>query len=271
MPELPEIETIRRDLLSVRRAAIKSVKGFDTRVLGNVTFQKLNRCLRGARIKDVQRRGKALIVSFDKKPWLLVVQPMMTGQLFLAGTQDRGPYTKILFGLSNGKYLHYNDARTFGKISLVKTLEEVKYFRIIGPEPFSRTFSPEYIGSRLQRRKGPIKPVLLDHTFVAGIGNIYASEILFSCGIHPGRKANSLAKGEIKVLKESTIGILKEAIKHRGTSMRDYRDGKGARGRYIDRIKVYGRENKSCPRCQAPVEKIVLSGRSTFFCRHCQH
>ncbi len=270
MPELPEIETIRRDLLVLRGVSVTNIKGFDKRVLGNVTFRGLARRLRGARVKDVQRRGKALIVSFDANPWLLVAQPMMTGQLILCATPRPGPYTKIVFSLSNGKYLHYNDAQTFGKISLVKDTAEVKYFRIIGPEPFSRTFTPEYIASRLERRKGPIKPVLLDHTFVAGIGNIYASEILFACGIHPDRPACSLREEEIEALREATVRILKEAIRLRGTSMRDYRDGAGERGKYFDRIKVYGRENAACPQCRAPVVKTVMSGRSTFFCQHCQ-
>jgi len=166
--------------------------------------------------------------------------------------------------------LNYNDQRLFGRLTLFEKLEDVKHFSILGPEPFDAAFNPSFMNEALKRRNVAIKTVLMDHTFVAGIGNIYASEILFRSGISPRRAARRLKFNEIKRLHEMTLEVLEEAITHRGSSMRNYRDGNGEKGTFNKLIKVYAREGENCERCWTPIVKIVQSGRSTFYCKKCQ-
>jgi formamidopyrimidine-DNA glycosylase len=197
----------------------------------------------------------------------------MTGQLVYSRIQPDVPLkeTKLVFELSNGSYLNYNDQRLFGRLTLFRRLEDVKHFAILGPEPFDTTFNPQFIKDSLKRRNMAIKTVLMDHTFVAGIGNIYASEILFRSGISPKRSARRLKIDEIERMHKMTLQVLEEAITHRGSSMRNYRDGYGEKGTFNKLIKVYAREGESCERCKGPILKIVQGGRSTFYCKNCQH
>lgn len=291
MPELPEVETIKRDLeKKIVGQKIVQVLVYDRRVIRNSSSRGFIRNLTGKIVHGISRRGKALIVQFTD-PGFLVVQPMMTGQLIygvgiskkkfrhrLSGTpaavarkktSGLGP-TKVTFRLSNHGYLNYNDQRLFGRLQFCRTLEEIKFFQDLGVEPFSPRLNVEWLAHELIRRATPIKNLLMNQKFIAGIGNIYASEILFVAGIHPQRAANTLNKEEIDSLLRKMEEVLNEAIRCRGTSMNTYRDADGQKGNYINRIKVYGREDQACLRCQTPIERFVQGGRSTFFCRHCQ-
>jgi len=192
----------------------------------------------------------------------------MTGQLIAGGSKDR--HTRITFYFSDGSMLFYNDQRRFGQLRVVAQLDEVKHFNILGPEPFSKDFTPAFMREAFQKTIRPIKNVLLDHTFVAGIGNIYACEILFRSRLSPKRPARRISLADAKVLHQYIIEVLKEAIAHRGSSMRNYRDGSGEKGRFNERLSVYAREDEPCPRCQKPIQRIVQAGRSTFYCGHCQ-
>jgi formamidopyrimidine-DNA glycosylase len=222
-------------------------------------------------IQEISRRGKAIILSLDQG-YYLIVQLMMTGQLVYLKTLPDVllKETKIIFTLSNGSHLIYNDQRLFGRLSLISNLNDFKHFSLLGPEPFDQTFNPGYIRETFKRKSVAVKSVLLDHTFVAGIGNIYASEILFRSQVDPRRRALSLKMTEINRLHQITIEVLNEAIKYRGSSMRNYRDGQGQKGRFNERIKVYAREDEPCEACKKPITRIVQGGRSTFFCKKCQ-
>ncbi|MFA5088542.1 MAG: bifunctional DNA-formamidopyrimidine glycosylase/DNA-(apurinic or apyrimidinic site) lyase [Candidatus Omnitrophota bacterium] len=273
MPELPEVETIKRDLAKhISGASIEKVSVIDPRVIRNHSPKILIDQCSGRTIARVSRRGKALIVSFSQQGHL-VIQPMMTGQLVLLNEPAAKPprkETKIIFKLSNGRCLIYNDQRLFGRVQYVGSLRESKFLTALGAEPLSEKFNCRWLRQGLSTRKGKIKPALMDQRFIAGIGNIYASEILFCSGIHPQRRADTLRQKEIAVLHKATVQILRKAIRFRGTSIRDYRDGSGQRGEFIGHLKVYGREKQRCSRCDAKIRRVVQSGRSTFYCPTCQ-
>ena len=273
MPELPEVETIRQDLLNhVKGKSILAVEVRDRRVIFGELDDFLKKC-RGKEIFDIARRGKAVVISL-KGGGYLIVQLGMTGQLVCSSAAGCASHTdkstKIIFQLSNDLALLYNDQRLFGRVYVADHLEDVAFFKTIGPEPLGVDFNVAWLIEQLKKRKSPIKSLLLNQQFVAGIGNIYASEILFDAQIKPQRLAYRLRLTEIESLYRSTIRILQKAIRYRGTSMRNYRDGLGRQGQFKNRIKVYGREAEHCLVCRTPIERIVQSGRSTFYCRKCQ-
>ena len=276
MPELPEVETIKKDLIKgLLGRRIEDVVVYDERVIRGRAASDFKTALMGYTVVDLTRRGKAIIAQLSHPALaggkqFLVIQVMMTGQLIFSASAQAMPMTRITFRLSNDQYLHYNDQRLFGRLQIVHDPDEIGYLKTIGPEPLSRGFQVVRLAEQLQRRSIPIKTLLLNPRFVAGIGNIYASEILFASRINPKRPAKSVKPEEIKRLHQATIDVLKEAIRLRGTSMRNYRDGKGQKGGFMNRIKVYGREHERCYRCRAPIQRIVQSGRSTFFCKSCQ-
>ena len=288
MPELPEVETIKRDLeKKILGQKIVQVHVHDYRVIRNSSSRSFIKKLIVRTFQTVSRRGKALIFTFRDSGYL-VVQPMMTGQLILRpcsvstlsevegliyaadSSSGKKSQTKITFRLSNHSHLNYNDQRLFGRLQFCRTLEEIKFFQDLGVEPFSPGLSALWLAHQLIPRSTPIKNFLMNQKFIAGIGNIYASEILFAAGIHPRRAARTLSPEETRSLHKKIKEILNEAIRWRGTSMNTYRDANGQKGNYIQRIKVYGREDEACLRCQTPVERMIQAGRSTFFCRRCQ-
>lgn len=270
MPELPEVETIKRDLTkSLLGQAVSATIVYDQRVIRGCTAEAFAAQLKGSTVEAIDRRGKAIVISLSNRKYL-VVQVMMTGQLIFSSEQAPMAMTKITFRLSNGKYLHYNDQRLFGRLQIVHDLAEIPHLQTMGPEPLGPEFETAWLADRLKKRSMPIKTLLMNPQFVAGIGNIYASEILFVSRINPRRKAGKIKPEEIKRLHRATIDVLQEAVRRRGTSMRNYRDGNGQKGGFMKRIKVYGRENEQCYRCDGPILKIVQAGRSTFFCKTCQ-
>jgi len=269
MPELPEVETIRLDLQeSLPGLRITDITIVDRRILKTNEPVSFVKELKQRTFDAIARRGKMLIIPF-KEGGFLLVHLKMTGQL-IYGEKLALKETKVVFSLSNGKYLNYNDQRLFGRLSFVPNLEEEPFLQQIGPEPFADDFTKIWISAQLKRRRVPIKTLLLDQHFIAGIGNIYASEILFQAKISPKKRGDRLSQSEINALHQATIRVLKEAIRFRGTSMRNYRDSNGEKGSFINRIKVYNKENEPCPVCRLEIKRIVQSGRSTFYCQRCQ-
>lgn len=272
MPELPEVETMKRDLHKhMVNKTVKDVFVYDDRVL-KVDPALFIRRMKGTTVTSVERRGKGLIFTLDSGSFLFV-QVKMTGY-FVYGHNLRenngSKETKVIFHLSNGQFLNYNDQRLFGWLFLVDRLDDIPYLMTIGPEPLGTEFKVDWFYRELKKRSSPIKPLLMNQQFIAGIGNIYASEILFSAKVHPEKTASTLTKVQVERLHRSTIEILEDSIKFRGTSMRNYRDSAGEKGQFMDRIKVYGKEHEGCPACQRPIKRIVQAQRSTFFCGHCQ-
>ena len=271
MPELPEVETICRDLQKeIQGVCIEEARIYDARVVRAPSPADFIKRLRSKTVSAVSRRGKALVTALHPGGDWLVVQLMMTGQLIVCPGPQKGRYTKVVFKLSNGKYLHYNDQRLFGRLAVVADLAQIPYFASLGPEPFSRQFSCAYLRQAFRNRKVPVKTLLLDHKIVAGIGNIYAAEILYDCGLNPRSLSGHLAEHEIKALWTSTRRILRRAVRARGTSMYSYRDAEGQPGGFKDLLKVYGRDAQGCYQCGHLIQRIVQSGRSTFFCPTCQ-
>jgi len=267
LPELPEVETIVRDLnKSIQGKILSKIIVHDDFLLRQKSLDFIRR-IKGQRINQITRRGKAIIIHLSSKEFL-IVQLMMTGQMIIDGTKDK--HTRVTFEFTDGSKLLYNDQRRFGQLRVVGDLSEVKHFNILGPEPFSKEFNPTFMREAFQKTARPIKSILLDHTIVAGIGNIYACEILFRSRLSPKRHADQINRAETGIIHQQIIDVLKEAIAHRGSSLRNYRDGSGEKGRFNKRLMVYAREKQPCPRCQNPILRIVQAGRSTFYCGHCQ-
>jgi formamidopyrimidine-DNA glycosylase len=267
LPELPEVETIVRDLSKSLHCKIFSdVIVHDALVLRQEQKDFVRR-IKGRAIESITRRGKAVIVRLATGEFL-VIQLMMTGQLIADGQKDK--HTRVTFNFSDGSRLLYNDQRRFGRIRLVESLSQIRHFNILGPEPLSKDFTPALMREAFRKTIRPVKNVLLDHTFVAGIGNIYACEVLFRSRLSPMRQARGISPAEIKTMHRAIIEVLKEAIVHRGSSMRNYRDGDGQKGRFSERLMVYARQGLPCLRCQKSIQRVIQAGRSTFYCGHCQ-
>jgi formamidopyrimidine-DNA glycosylase len=273
MPELPEVETVRRSLEEhLVGLSIKNITINHPGVIATPEISAFRNNLLEQTFLHVGRRGKYLI--FDVTPhWKMVLHLRMTGRLVYS---DAGmmllKHTHVIFDLDNGKELRFTDPRRFGRIWLVKNedISQLSGLNTLGPEPLEKEFSPEIFRAQLQGRKTRIKPLLLDQRFVAGIGNIYADEILFRSGIHPERRADSLSDEEIKLLFQTIIDILQEAVVHRGTSFSDYVDGLGEKGTHQNFVQVYQRVGQQCFRCAAVIERMKIGSRSAYHCPRCQ-
>lgn len=272
MPELPEVETIRRDLAAAARGRrIVSVRVLNSGSVRGGTATGLGRALKGRRLSGFRRRGKNLIVDLDSGR-SLVVHLKMTGVLQMQRSDDSLPKAaRIIFNFEGGGRLVFSDQRKFGSIQLTDDPNSLPGLSKLGPEPLGRSFTPKVLGQRLNSRSAPIKPLLLDQTVVAGLGNIYACEALHRAGISPGRPASSLGGREIGNLHRCIRQVLKEAIKARGSSVDTYRDGRGRSGWFQVSHRVYDRQGMRCPRCGCLVKREALRGRGTYWCAGCQH
>ncbi|MEW5761675.1 MAG: bifunctional DNA-formamidopyrimidine glycosylase/DNA-(apurinic or apyrimidinic site) lyase [Bacillota bacterium] len=272
MPELPEVETVVRNLQeSLPGLSIVRVEVLLPKVVAFPDSAAFRTALPGKAFVDIRRRGKYIIAHLTGGA-ALVVHLRMSGQLVYQ--PDGGPlpkHTHIVWHLSRGR-LRFTDARQFGRVWLVPAagLDLVPGLRDLGPEPLDGDFNPEALGRALAGRRRNIKAVLLDQTLVAGLGNIYTDEALHRARIHPGRPAGSLTAHETRALYRAIREVLTEGIAHRGTSVRDYVDGTGREGAFQNLLRVYGRENQPCPRCGAPVARTRIAGRGTYYCPKCQ-
>ncbi|MDD5565904.1 MAG: bifunctional DNA-formamidopyrimidine glycosylase/DNA-(apurinic or apyrimidinic site) lyase [Candidatus Omnitrophica bacterium] len=265
MPELPEVETIKRELENaVVGKKIRKVCVYNAKVLRGVSASAFMRSLRGAAIKKVLRRAKVLILELSSGK-CLVLHLKMTGQLIYPGS---GVKSRISFYFSDGTALDFNDQRLFGEARLLDDWRSFKFIRGLGPEPLDLTRTE--FSRMLDAKKTKIKPLLLDQGFISGIGNLYAAESLFRAGISPLRQAQSLSEKERATLLRALTTVLKEAIRYKGSSVDEYVQLSGTPGGYAAHHKVYGRQGKPCLICGSPIQRIALGGRGTYFCPHCQ-
>ncbi len=270
MPELPEVETIRQTLEPVlRNRRLLSSRIYEPRLRWTLP-DNLFEPLYGARLRELTRRGKYLIWHFDRG-MVVLVHLGMSGRLGMAAQNETlAPHTHVTWLFSDSPLIYYRDPRRFGMIDVVKSerLNDHPRLCILGKEPLSPQFTPATLSRASGRRN--IKTVLMDHTVVAGLGNIYANEALYMAGIHPQRLLAGLSEKEKDLLVNSIKTLLSQAIDKGGTTLRDYRDARGEPGFFSLSLQVYGRENKPCPECGTLIRRSVQSGRSTYFCIECQ-
>jgi formamidopyrimidine-DNA glycosylase len=271
MPELPEVETIRLQLLS--KICGKKITKVEVKFAGllNVPAKNFIRILTGAIIEEIRRRAKLLIFDLSNG-WSLILHLKLTGQLISNGEKGIGQ-PHIIYTFEDGTQLKHYDFRRFGYVKLVRREEVETYLdkEGFGPEPLDKKFTLEVFRELLKKKpKALIKPLLMDQTFIAGVGNIYAQEACFFAQILPTRRVGSLNDEEIKRLYEGLKKILKEAINYRGSSVDSYVDALGKPGNYVSKLKVYGRGRKKCLRCGSLLKEAKLAGRSTVWCPKCQ-
>ncbi len=271
MPELPEVETVRRTLEpNLKGQTITRLELRWPGLLKNTSSAALARWV-GARVVGVRRRGKMILVDSDRRETMLL-HLKMTGRLYLARRSEPvDKHVHLVIGLSGSDLeLRFRDPRKFGHLMLFPSAKEmrIKALRELGPEPGE--INREQFISLFARRKGKIKPLLLQQNFIAGLGNIYADEILHAAGIHPESKVSHLTREELGRLYQQMRRIIASAIRYRGTSVRDYRDGMGQPGSFQNRLKVYGREGEKCWCCHQKIRRRKIAGRSAYFCPGCQ-
>lgn len=280
MPELPEVETIRQGLAK----SLVGHKILAVKVLAPKLFIGDPQIIVGQEVLETSRRAKILIIKLSEN--FLLTHLKMTGQLIFQpnkgelvigghpdkvyGLQLPHKHSHVIIEFDNGT-LFFNDLRKFGWMKILASLDELQSeVAHLGPEYTWPEFTIDYFQAELAKRRITIKQTLLDQTFIAGIGNIYADESLFSAKVNPRRKANDLTKAEIKKLFACIPKVFNLALQHGGTSSRDYRQADGSMGTYLDVAKVYKREGQLCLVCGQPIERIKISGRSSHFCPNCQ-
>ena len=273
MPELPEVESVRRQLAPVLEGRrFRTVVVSDPRLTRPDDPRTVARSLEGERVAAIERRGKYLIVRFESGR-TLVIHLRMTGSLTHApaGTLPDDPHRRAVVTLDDGSDVAYRDVRRFGTWVVLERGEDVSYLdERLGPEPFSRAFGPAKLGARLASRRAPIKAVILDQRTVAGVGNIYADEALWYARVHPLREAQSLGEAEVAAVHRGIRRALELGIARQGSTLRDYRLPDGTSGGMQHEFKVYGRDGEPCERCGTPIEKIRVGGRGTWYCPSCQ-
>ena len=290
MPELPEVETIRQDLRTVVRGkeitAVKITK--PKMVVGSV--RGLTKFLTGQIIADIDRRAKLLMVSFRGSDQALLLHLKMTGQLIYQSKKDMiagghswppvaetlpNKYSHIIITFHDGAQLFFNDLRQFGYVQLVSTEEKNMIVHTYGIEPLTPAFTWENFRDAIDRRATAIKNVLLNQAVIAGLGNIYVDESCFLARIRPTRLANGLTHDELRALYRACQQVIRQAIKHRGTTFNSYRDTRGRTGNFVKKLKIYGRAGEPClrPACQqvsAILKRTKVNGRGTVYCPTCQ-
>ena len=274
MPELPETETIARDLdRDVSGATIHGVEVSRGDVLREIDPRSLKRRLTGRRIQRCWRRAKLIVLELDSGD-SIVVQPRFTGALLIDHgqlPQSELQYSTLFFSLSDGRKLHYRDIRRLGTVAVMSAPRFAEYSAGLGVEPLDPTFGAGELSGILRARAQAVKKVLMDQRLIVGIGNIYANEALWRASIDPSRAAGMINTMEAGRLHEALVSVLTESIASRGTSFRDYRDASGARGSFADKLEAYGRGGHPCTRCgNNLVETHAVDGRTTVFCSRCQ-
>jgi formamidopyrimidine-DNA glycosylase len=274
MPELPETETIARDLdreIGGRRVNHVIVTRAD--VLREIGALALQRRVTGVRITKAWRRAKLIVLELSTGD-LLVVQPRFTGALLIdAGAlpEEERRYSTLELVLDDGRSLHYRDIRRLGTVALMSAVRFARYTEKLGVEPLDPIFTGDHLSVLLRGSRQAVKKVLMDQRVVAGIGNIYANEALWRARIDPSRAANRITTGEAHALRDEIVGVLEESIALRGTSFRDYRDATGQRGGFVEKLAAYGHDGDPCPRCSHRlIGTQAIDGRMTVLCAHCQ-
>lgn len=265
MPELPEAETIKRELeKAVLGKEIQGVIINNPKVIKEPKREDFIKGLKNAGIKNILRKGKLLILELSTGK-SLAIHLKLTGQLVYPGDAKQA---RVSFKLSGGKFLDFRDQRLLGELRLLDDWQSLKFIKELGPEPFDLTL--EKFKEMLSSKKTKIKPLLMDQTFISGVGNLYAAEALFRAKINPARPAFSLSDKERGVLFKEIKDTLNEALQHKGSSVDQYVQLSGKPGDYVKYHKVYDREGKPCLVCKMPIKRITLGGRGTYFCPKCQ-
>ncbi|HZS94936.1 MAG TPA: bifunctional DNA-formamidopyrimidine glycosylase/DNA-(apurinic or apyrimidinic site) lyase [Chloroflexota bacterium] len=273
MPELPEVETMIRDLTPL--VVGRTIEGVEAAFPGEViwpSFDDFVTRVRGRTITSLSRRGKYAIFTLDSGD-ALIVHRGMTGSLLLRrAEQAMEPHVRMVFHLAGEDELRFKDPRKFGKAYVMQSngAERPMPWHRMGPEPLNSSFSAGLLAEALKGRRALIKPLLLNQQVVAGLGNIYVDESLFRANIHPERRANTLTDDEMVRLHQAITEVLGEAVEGRGTTFQTYTDVNGRAGNFQRRLQVFGRNGQPCPRCGTPIIKTRVGGRGTYTCPTCQ-
>ncbi|HSO95790.1 MAG TPA: bifunctional DNA-formamidopyrimidine glycosylase/DNA-(apurinic or apyrimidinic site) lyase [Acidimicrobiia bacterium] len=277
MPELPEVEVVRRDL--ERDIVGKRIKAVEVDAMRTVrrhhNRKQFIARLEGKKITGVERRGKYLLCRLEGGD-VLIIHLGMSGQLLRAKTarETRAKHTHVIITFSQGGQLRFIDPRTFGEMFVTEAdaLNKVSELNHLGIDPLENAMSWEQFGQLISQRHAKLKPLLMDQKFLAGIGNIYSDEILWGAGLRWDRMSDSLSSQEIRRLYRSMVEILQDAVKYRGSSLADqqYVDLFGKPGDYQHHHKVYARDGETCRRCRHVIRRERVGGRSTFYCEACQ-
>lgn len=284
MPELPETETIARDLHAlITGAVIADVHVHRADVLRETTVEILRSIVVSLEVTRVWRRAKLVVVDLaaaetgderEHDKWKLVVQPRFTGALLWDDGSlpaDQRDYLTMTFQFSRGDSLHYRDVRRLGTVALMSRDRFSAYSGALGPEPLDEAFTSTQLSALVRASRRPVKAILMDQKRLAGVGNIYANEALWRAGIDPSREGASISIDEVHRLLIELRSILHASIAARGTSFRDYRDARGERGQFVQQLAVYGRGGEPCARCgRRLIETHAIDGRTTVFCAYCQ-
>ncbi|MDD4179249.1 MAG: bifunctional DNA-formamidopyrimidine glycosylase/DNA-(apurinic or apyrimidinic site) lyase [Candidatus Margulisbacteria bacterium] len=286
MPELPEVETVRRGL--AKTIVGKTIAGFtcDTKKMMNRPLSFYQKTLKGLKVLALDRRAKMIIIRLSKE-WNILVHLKMTGQLVYCGDhqsvvgghpikegfeKDPNRFTHATFTFTDKSHLFFNDVRKFGWLRLFRGDELIKVLdHDLGPEPLEENYTLELFQNALKRRpNNRIKQFLMDNKNVVGIGNIYSDEICYFARVRPDRRVKALKESEIKLLFKGIKHILAEAIKYEGTSISDYVNAMGEAGAYTKKLRVYGRYDEKCFKCGGVVKRLKIGGRTSSFCPRCQ-
>ena len=288
MPELPEVEVVKRSLIrKTQNLIVKAVKINDGRLRYKINKNIIKQII-GLKFKKISRRSKYLLFFFNKKI-VMLVHLGMTGKFFFVNRKNTKYKTsfyydinedkdkkhdRVIFKLSNNQKLIYNDIRKFGFIKFIKlaNLDQNVHLKFLGPEPLSNKFNIRYFKSNIKGKERNIKNVLMDQKFISGLGNIYVNEILFFSGVRPSKKIKKLKDNEIQKIIEFSKKIISKAIVLGGSSIKDFSSSSGKKGSFQQYFKVYGKKGENCPKvkCKGKIKKIVISNRASFFCDKCQ-
>ncbi|MFH1767689.1 MAG: bifunctional DNA-formamidopyrimidine glycosylase/DNA-(apurinic or apyrimidinic site) lyase [Candidatus Omnitrophota bacterium] len=266
MPELPEVETIKRRLIKeIVNRRIKKIVIKDSRLIKGIPPKIFKKRVEGKKIQDISRRGKVLIIKLDKSLFL-IFHLRISGWIIVGRGEER--FSRLAFFLSDNKILHFCDQRVLGEIKLIDDWRKLPLIKRMGPELFD--INKEAFVALFKERTTRVHPLLMNQEFIAGVGNIYAQEVLFLAGLHPGRKVSSLTKGELEKIYCFLNFVLKAAIRKKGSSVDTYRQVDGHEGSYVSCLTVYQRQKQPCVKCKTPIKRMVISGRGVCFCPRCQ-
>lgn len=273
MPELPEVETVRRSLLTrLPGRRVTEIQVRDARLRVPVDEAKLRELIAGRRVTDLSRRAKYLIIHFDNQG-RLIIHLGMSGQLLVvpAGL-PLDKHDHVIFSLDDESELRFRDPRRFGLVVALDESELKDYVPLaqLGPEPLAADCKADYLFKRSRGLKQPVKNFLMDQRVIVGVGNIYASESLFLAGIHPLKPAGRISLARWQRLAETVKRVLRDAIRQGGTTLSDFRDSDGNAGYFQVALRVYGRKGEPCLTCRSLIRSQMVAGRSTFYCPKCQ-
>lgn len=273
MPELPEVETVRRTLLDlVKGKIISSVDVWWEKIIQKPNdVEEFKSRLIGETFIDINRRGKFIL--FELTNYTLVSHLRMEGKYSVSNrSEEIDKHVHVIFRFEDGTELRYKDVRKFGTMHLFEKGQALSNLPLskLGPEPWDEQFSVEYLVNKLKNKNRKIKIALLDQELVVGLGNIYVDEVLFRSGVHPERIASSVSESELTKIYNETKKTLEEAIDKGGSTIRSYVNSQGKIGEFQNTLFVYGRKGETCINCNEQIEKIVVGGRGTHYCPNCQ-